>query len=145
MRALLDTSVLIALLDGNHIFHSRAQEWFARNEPEGWASCPITENGAARIMTRVGYRTRSEILPAAMLQALREFTQNTNHEFWTDGISIRESQLFLAERVQSASQITDTYLLALAIRNGGRLATLDSRISLNAVVGATPAHVVLIT
>ena len=44
MRALLDVNVLIALLDADHSLHA-ATRWFAANAKEGWASCPITQNG----------------------------------------------------------------------------------------------------
>ena len=145
MRVLLDTRVLIALLDENHLFHTRAHDWFEQNVADGWASCPITENGAVRILTGAGYRVREPIVPAEAIKALRDFAQRTSHEFWPEAISIRESDIFVADRIHSANQITDLYLLALAIKNGGRLATLDSRITLNAVSGATPAHLELIT
>ena len=36
-------------------------------------------------------------------------------------------------------QLTDVYLLALAVKRGGRLATFDQRIPLAAVKGATRA------
>lgn len=141
MRALLDTNVLIALLDANHVFHAHAREWFQQLQPRGWASCPITENGVVRIMTQPGYRTRNQIAPSTAIEALRVLTETTNHAFWPDAISIRESQLFLKDLIYKPSQITDLYLLALAIKNGGFLATFDSRISFDAVHGATSAHV----
>ena len=37
-------------------------------------------------------------------------------------------------------KITDVYLLALAFRNKGRLATFDRSISWKAVIGAEPRH-----
>ena len=55
MRALLDVNVLIALLDADHSLHARAMEWFAGQARSGWASCPITQNGCARIMSHPGY------------------------------------------------------------------------------------------
>ena len=55
MRALLDVNVLIALLDPDHSLHQRAREWFSRNAPGGWTSCPLTQNGCVRIMSHPGY------------------------------------------------------------------------------------------
>ena len=55
MRALLDINVLIALLDPDHSLYDRAREWFGRNAPSGWTSCPITQNGCVRIMAHPGY------------------------------------------------------------------------------------------
>ena len=42
-----------------------------------------------------------------------------------------------ATRVHGTRQITDTYLLALAVKHGGRLVTLDGGVSVAAVRGAT--------
>ncbi|MDF2463444.1 MAG: VapC toxin family domain ribonuclease [Ramlibacter sp.] len=55
MRALLDVTVLIALHDRNHIHHKRASEWFATHAKQGWASCPLTQNGCLRIMCQPAY------------------------------------------------------------------------------------------
>ena len=55
MRALLDVNVLIALLDSDHASHDTAIRWFAKHAREGWASCPITQNGCIRIMSNQGY------------------------------------------------------------------------------------------
>ncbi|TLZ12344.1 MAG: hypothetical protein E6K34_17875 [Gammaproteobacteria bacterium] len=55
MRALLDVNVLIALLDSDHTLHGTAMSWFAKHAREGWASCPITQNGCVRIMSNPSY------------------------------------------------------------------------------------------
>lgn len=52
MRALLDVNVLIALLDAGHVHHARAAAWLEREIGQGWASCPITQNGCIRIMAQ---------------------------------------------------------------------------------------------
>ena len=45
MRSLLDVNVLIALLDEAHIGLATATRWLAGAIDQGWASCPITQNG----------------------------------------------------------------------------------------------------
>ena len=55
MRALLDVNVLIALLDVDHAFYPRATAWLRTNVRDGWASCPITQNGCVRIMSHTNY------------------------------------------------------------------------------------------
>jgi uncharacterized protein len=55
MRALLDVNVLIALLDSDHSLHTPATSWFKSNSHQGWASCPITQNGCVRVMSNGGY------------------------------------------------------------------------------------------
>lgn len=145
MRILLDTNVLIALFDANHIFHSRAHQWFQKGTRDAWASCPITENGLVRIVTQAAYRTREEIAPFEIMDAFRELAKSTDHEFWPDAISIMDSSLFAPDRIHGAKQITDLYLLALAVKRAGCLATFDSKIPLNAVRGAAPTHVQVLT
>ncbi len=44
-RALLDINVIIALLDQGYVLHPHAVHWLARKQEQGWASCPITQNG----------------------------------------------------------------------------------------------------
>lgn len=46
------------------------------------------------------------------------------HEFWPDSLQLAEA-LDLGGPVTGHQQITDAYLVALAIANGGRLATFD--------------------
>jgi predicted nucleic acid-binding protein len=55
MRALLDVNVLIALLDAGHMHHARATHWLGQEIENGWASCPLTQNGCLRIMAQPAY------------------------------------------------------------------------------------------
>jgi len=55
MRALLDVNVLIALLDPDHVYHATAQAWWVQHRQQGWASCPLTQNGCVRILSQPGY------------------------------------------------------------------------------------------
>ena len=73
MRALLDVNVLIALLDADHSLHARAMEWFAGQARSGWASCPITQNGCARIMSHPGYPNPLPV--SAVMERLGETEQ----------------------------------------------------------------------
>jgi predicted nucleic acid-binding protein len=75
---------------------------------------------------------------------LAQQAAETDHVFWPDDISILDTQLFDRERILGPRQLTDIYLLALAVRNGGRLATLDQTIPLDAVRGAELRHVAVV-
>jgi hypothetical protein len=136
MRALLDISVVIALLGPDHAFHERAHVWWAAQVNYGWASCPMVENGVVRIMSNPGYTQGARFTPGDLISRLRTFATQTNHEFWPDDVSLRDGQLFAAERIHSSRQLTDLYLLALATQHAGRLATFDQAIPISAVCGA---------
>jgi toxin-antitoxin system PIN domain toxin len=134
MRSLLDVNVLIALLDADHAQHEHAAQWFARHAESGWASCPITENGCLRIMSNPRYPAPVPVSVVASL--LREATATRFHEFWPDDASALDEGIIDLTRVHGPRQLTDVYLLAVAVRRGGRLVTFDSGVSSNAVVGA---------
>ncbi|MES3003674.1 MAG: TA system VapC family ribonuclease toxin [Pseudomonadota bacterium] len=140
MRALLDVNVLIALHDRDHVHHRRATDWFAANAKTGWASCPLTQNGCLRIMSQPAYPSAQPL--AVLLNMLRKSASTAFHEFWRDDASILDAELFHQAHMHSHRQITDLYLLGLAIKNGGRLVSFDIRIPLTAVNGATQAHLV---
>ena len=142
MRALLDVNVLIALLDADHSLHAPATRWFAESAKAGWASCPITQNGCVRVMSHSSY---PNALPVrAIVERLAEATSNALHAFWADDASILDPRVVDPGRVHGPRQVTDLYLLALAVRNRGRLATFDRSIPLDAVRGAEKKHVLML-
>jgi hypothetical protein len=53
---------------------------------------------------------------------------------------VLDETLFRPEAIAGHQQVTDAYLLGLAIRRGGRLATFDRSIPLKAVHGARSEH-----
>ena len=142
MRALLDVNVLIALHDRDHVHHERAALWFEANIAQGWASCPLTQNGCLRIMSQPQYSSPQFL--AVLVQMLRSSTQTRFHAFWPDALSILDESAFVHRHMHSARQLTDLYLLALAVQRRGRLVSFDQRIPLSAVVGAGPEHLVLL-
>lgn len=142
MRALLDVNVLIALLDSEHGFHGRATRWFFDHAEHGWASCPLTQNGCLRVMTQPGYPKASPL--SVMENLLGEFTRHPSHEFWPDDISLLDATRVDLGFSHGPSQLTDLYLLALAVHRGGRLVTFDRRIPLRAAVGAEAKHLLVI-
>ena len=134
MLALLDVNVLIALLDADHSLHGRATTWFAAHARTGWASCPITQNGCMRIMSHPAY---PNALPVrSVVERLAEASASTLHEFWPDDISLLDSRIADSARIHGPRQITDVYLLALAVRHDGQFVTFDETVSRNAVTGS---------
>lgn len=144
MRSLLDVNVLIALFDEDHVFHNRAHAWLEMNSGKGIATCPITENGLVRVLSHPKYSEAFRLAPVDMIQRLAEFCAAQDHEFWPDSISLRESENFNFARILGSRQITDLYLLSLAVRNEGQLVTFDQGIALTAVPSAVARHLVVI-
>lgn len=142
MTFLLDVNVVIALIDTRHVDHDPAVNWFDRNAIEDWATCPIVENGAVRIVGNPRY-ANSPGNPALAAAIVRELTALPGHTFWPDDLSLVSHRLIDTNRVLTPGQITDTYLLALAVRNGGRFATLDRRLAADAVTGGKAALLVI--
>lgn len=142
MRALLDVNVLIALLDSDHVHHERAADWLRRNIRSGWASCPITQNGCVRIMAQPAY---PNALPVPdVIERLAGAARHARHEFWPDDVSILDDHVVDGARVHGPRQVTDLYLLALAVAHEGRLATFDDSIPISVVRGATARHVAIL-
>lgn len=142
MRALLDVNVLIALLDAAHVGHGTASRWMARHIGDGWASCPITQNGCIRIMSQPAYP--GAVAAAAVAARLAEAAADSSHEFWPDDVSLLEPGAIDWQRVLGHRQVTDSYLLALAVRHRGRFVTFDGRIATAAVAGAAARHLTVL-
>ena len=149
MRALLDVNVLIALLDAAHVHHIAASRWLGEHlssgpgaASSGWASCPLTQNGCLRILSNRAYPRPQPI--AAVAARLAEATATAHHDFWHDDLSVLDASRFAHDRWLDSRQVTDAYLLALAVRRGGVFVTLDRGIDLSLVRGATPQHLVAI-
>lgn len=143
MRALLDVNVLIALLDENHVHHDTAQGWLAENVRLGWASCPITQNGCIRILAQPQYPNALGVSDA--IGRLREATATSHHAFVPDDQSILDATAIDRKRLLSARQVTDAYLLALAVKHGLRFVTLDRAIPAHAVPGADSYSLVVLS
>ena len=140
--ALLDVNVLVALFDPAHLHHDDAHRWFGRNQKYGWATCPITINGCVRVLSNHAYPT-VEATPAEVAGRLRSLCSTADHHFWADSVSLSDESLFRASMIGGHQKITDAYLLGLAVRNHGRLATFDRSIPLKAVHGAEAGNLVV--
>ncbi|HEX4159088.1 MAG TPA: TA system VapC family ribonuclease toxin [Rhizomicrobium sp.] len=138
-RALFDVNVLIALLDRDHVSHAAATAWYRAHAEQGWASCPITEHGTARVMSSPGYPNP---LPVAEIVArLGQAARSGAHEFWPGDASLLDASVFDRQAILGPRQITDRYLIALAVKHRGRLVTFDQAIRPSGVCGASDAHI----
>jgi uncharacterized protein len=131
MRALFDVNVLIALFQPDHVHHQRVHQWWEKNQHSGWATCPITENGFVRILSQPKYPL-PQTIPSA-IKLLNMAKNATDHAFWPDAVSLLDPNPFNIDAFTQHGQITDSYLLALAVKNNGRLVTLDQDIKTSTV------------
>src|SRR5579864_2971778 len=141
--ALLDVNVLVALFDPDHIHHDLAHDWFAEQRPDGSATCPLTENGFVRVLSHPKYG-QAQPRPSWLIGRLHRFCSSGHHAFWPDIVSLRDEASFPRNAALGHRQLTDVYLLGLAKRMGGALATFDRSISVATVSGAKPDQLLMI-
>jgi toxin-antitoxin system PIN domain toxin len=131
-------NVLIALIDPLHVQHDRAHDWFAAQGKHAWATCPLTENGVLRIVGHARY-PNSPGTPAAVAELVAILCALGGHEFWPYDVTLFDSQRVDSTRLLDSGQVTDSYLLALAVAHGGQLATFDRHLVTDAVIDGSKA------
>ena len=141
-RALLDVNVLLALLDADHVDHARAASWLDEHIAAGWASCAITENGFVRVVSQPRYP--SPVLPAQAVGLLADARAGGAHEFWPCDVSLLDDDVVDRTRLHSPRQVTDAYLLGVAVSRDGRLVTFDRGVPVSAVRGAGAEHLAVL-
>ncbi len=142
MRALLDVNVLIALLDENHTHHAATSDWLAERIESGWASCPLTQNGCVRILSQPRYPNVLDVGEA--MARLQTAVSTPHHRFIADDVSLLDYAVVDRRRLSGPRQVTDVYLLTLAVAHGVRMVTLDKSVPLSAVPGASEDSLVVI-
>ena len=142
-RVLLDVNVLIALLDDAHVFSRRANEWLDA-APRRIATCPIVENAVIRIMSAPSYSATHRATPEQIAEGLRSLAEALDHEFWPDDVSMLDETLVDFSRLHGHRQVTDAYLLGLAVRRGGAIASFDTALPVTAVRGASRKHLLAV-
>ena len=123
---LLDVNMLIALSWPSHLHHRTAQAWFSKHAARGWATCPLTQCAFLRISSNPKIIPEA-VTPAEAFDLLRQIVAQKHHTFWPDDIAVLDEDI-PRSLVGGHRQITDAYLLGLAIRHDGRLVTLDKGI-----------------
>ncbi|MGD0630800.1 MAG: TA system VapC family ribonuclease toxin [Terracidiphilus sp.] len=126
--SLLDVNALIALVWSGHPHHQACRNWFEQNHSQGWATCAISEAGFVRVVSSPAFAARHATVHEAIEMLKRLKASVSGHSFWNDDLSIEE----LADHWQPPlgnKQVTDAYLLSLAMENKGTLVTFDQAIS----------------
>jgi hypothetical protein len=117
---LLDSNVLIALATPQHSLNVRAAAWF-RKGPR-FATCPITQGALFRFHLRAGVEATAD--SAKLL--LEAISSHPRHEFWPDDVSYLDMP---TKGIHGHRQVTDAYLVLLARKHGGCVATMDQALA----------------
>lgn len=117
---LLDSNVLIALATPEHSLNARAATWFRQGHR--FATCPITQGALLRFHLRVGVEATAE----SAILLLKSISAIPRHEFWPDDVSYLN---MATTGIRGHRQVTDAYLVLLARKHGGSVATMDQALA----------------
>jgi uncharacterized protein len=124
-KYLADLNVLMALADENHLHYVRTVEWLDGPGRHDWGVCALTSAAFLRLSTNPKIRSASIEEASEVLAAL---IGHPGYRFWPivdDWVTLAAP---FVERVFGHQQITDAYLLGLAVKEGGILVTMNKAI-----------------
>jgi len=136
---LLDVNLLVALTDPYHAHAALAHEWLAQRRETIWATCAVVLNGAVRVLGHPRFGGDLGTIASAV-ERLGKTLRQSRPVVWSGDLTMLDEGVFRPEKIPGPKLVTDVYLLGLAVRNDGCLATFDRNIPLAAVVGAEPRH-----
>lgn len=122
VKYLADVNVLIALVDEDHEHHKMVKRWFDTSGNRDWGVCAFTEAGFLRVAAnpKVG-----SLSVAEATHALAILSKHSGYRLWPISEGWADLVEPFRERVFGHQQITDAYLLGLAVKAGGVLVTMD--------------------
>ena len=122
---LLDANALIALGWPAHQHHQRIQAWFKDHSRHGWATTPFTQAAFVRIVSQPAF-SGSTIGPREAAELLTRSLGHRHHTFFPHDMEIAEVAALCTGGLMGHRQVTDAYLLALAVKRKCKLVTFDS-------------------
>ena len=124
-RYLLDVNLLVALNVRSHIHHDVVKDWFYASPQLLWEVCAFTEAGFLRTVSapRLGQVTMVE---ATMI--LKQLAQHPGYRYTPIATDWQTLCSPFFKRLYGTKQVTDAYLLGLAVREGLVLTTMDKAI-----------------
>ncbi|WP_395742827.1 PIN domain-containing protein [Prosthecobacter sp.] len=131
MTWLVDGNILAAYAVNTHAQHQRAVSWF-NSLTETFVTCSVTQG----TLLRLHMKFAADQSAGAAWKALEGFLAHPGHQYWGDDLPYSEVP---HRQIQGHRQVTDAWLVELARRNGGKVATLDQ-----GMVATYPNDVVLI-
>jgi toxin-antitoxin system PIN domain toxin len=124
---LLDLNSLVAFGDPDHKHHRVIQKWFLSSGKDDWGVCPLTEAGFVRVTTNPVYRPASRTVAQAAA-VLADFATHPGYRYWPISDKWTVLTAPFSVRIFGHQQVTDAYLLGMAVKEGGVLVTFDTGI-----------------
>lgn len=124
---LLDVSVLVARFWETHIFHRRVRCWMNEHAGEPWATYAITQAGMVRTISNPVFSEYAPTPIEAIHWLSKSLANDPQHQFWPENLPHTEACLQTPIRLVGHKQLTDAYLLGLAMHHQARLLPLDQR------------------
>ncbi len=138
---LLDANVLLALAWPHHTHHPAAQAWFKQNAAGGWATCALTQGALVRVSLQrsfVGDALGGRLPSAAVaFELISGLLEHGAHRFLDLDFGFDRVIATCTGGIVGHRQITDAYLLTLAVHQNAKLLSFDRRIG---ALLATPAE-----
>ena len=135
---LLDVNAGVAVLDHDHMHNESAEEWFDTPGLQ-WALCAFSEAGIVRFFTRAKSGAMSMQHVTAMLERLK---QRPGYHYQPINADWQTLTKPFSKRLHGHNQVTDAYLLGLAVREGLVLTTFDK--ALLHLAGEYKRHVLVL-
>lgn len=128
---LLDLNALIALIWPESEHHTAMSKWFAMHKKQGWATCALTQAGFVRLLSQPAVTkpfggAMYGIADCALF--LEQSLAHPQHQFLSLDFAFGKVRETCTGGLQGHRQITDAYLLTLAVQNKMKLLTFDKGI-----------------
>ncbi|MDI1311525.1 PIN domain-containing protein [Prosthecobacter sp.] len=114
---LVDGNILVAYAVDTHFQHQQAVRWFD-GLTESFATCSVTQG----TLLRLHMKFAADQSAKAAWNSLKGFEAHPAHVYWLDDLPYSKVPY---RSIQGHRQVTDAWLVELARRNGGKVATLD--------------------
>jgi len=124
---LLDVNVLVAIQWEQDKSHKTVFDWFSRTGVHSFVTCAVTQTSWLRLMMNPSFPGQKASMQEARA-AMLNLTQLEGHTFWEAAPAYEDIVAPFVRRILGHRQITDAYLLGLAILNRGVLVTRDKAI-----------------
>jgi len=125
LRYLLDVNVIVALAERTHVHNGLVREWFYAAPDLEWSLCAFTESGYLRIAT--GPVPGRIDMPEATA-ILNQLTLHPGYRYLPITVDWQTLCSPFFKRLYGTNQVTDAYLLGLAVREDLVLVTMDKGI-----------------